>query len=126
MNELTKEQTRKYTIGKSRLIEGSEQSMYAHEVIAISIIMQTRLSKPKTIKFRSDLGLNQINLTLKKEQLEIISLIKRFSAEKVKLQHKALENEKIKTDMYFSEHEQLVEIDKKGHIGRNQNKENER
>ena len=105
MNELTKEQTRKYTIGKSRLIEGSEQFMYAHEVIAISIIMQTRLSKPKTIKFRSDLGLDQINLTLKKEQLVIIPLIKGFSAEKIKLQHKALENERIKTDMYFSEHE---------------------
>ena len=80
--------------------------MYAHEVIAISIIMQTRKqSKPKTIKFRSDLGLNQINLTLKKEQLVIIPLIKRFSSEKIKLQHKALENERIKSDMYISEHE---------------------
>ena len=37
-----------------------------HEIIAISIIMQTRLSRPETIKFRSDLGFNQINLILKK------------------------------------------------------------
>ena len=36
------------------------------EVIAIPIIMQTRLSNPKTIKFRSDLGFNQIKLVLKK------------------------------------------------------------
>ena len=28
--------------------------------------------------------------------------------------------------MYFSEHEFVVEIDEKGHIDRNQNKENER
>ena len=28
--------------------------------------------------------------------------------------------------MYFSEHELVAEIDKKGHIDRNQNKENER
>ena len=40
--------------------------MYVNEVIAIPIIMQTRLSKPETIKFRHDLGFNQINLILKK------------------------------------------------------------
>ena len=32
----------------------------------------------------------------------------------------------MRTDMYFSEHEFVVEIDEKGHIDRNQNKENER
>ena len=66
MNELTKQQIRKCKIDKSRLIKCSEQSMYAHEVIAVPIIMQTRLSKPETIKFRSDLGFSQINLILKK------------------------------------------------------------
>ena len=40
--------------------------MYVSEVIAIPIIMQIRLSKPEAIKFRSDLGFNQINLILKK------------------------------------------------------------
>ena len=43
-----------------------EKSMYVHEAIAIPIIMQTRLSKPETIKFRSDSGFNKINLTLKR------------------------------------------------------------
>ena len=40
--------------------------MNVSEYIVITIIMQTRLSKPKAIKFRSDLGFNQINLILKK------------------------------------------------------------
>ena len=82
--------------------------------------MQTRLSKTETIKFRSDLEFDQLNLILKKEQSIIIiimiiitPLLKAFSAEKVKLQHKALENERVKTDMYFSEHELVVKIDKR-------------
>ena len=84
--------------------------------------MQTRLSKTETIKFRSDLEFDQLNLILKKEQSIIIiiiimiiitPLLKAFSAEKVKLQHKALENEIVKTDMYFSEHELVVKIDKR-------------
>ena len=67
------------------MIRGSKQSMYISEVIEILIIMQTRLSKPKTIKFRFDLGFNQINLILKKEQLLVIPQLKTFSAEKIKL-----------------------------------------
>ena len=67
------------------MIRGSKQSMYVSEVIEILIIMQTRLSKPKTIKFRFDLGFNQINLILKKEQLLVIPQLKTFSAEKIKL-----------------------------------------
>ena len=43
MEELTKQQIRKYKIDKSRLIKGSEQSMYVHEIISFPIIMQTRL-----------------------------------------------------------------------------------
>ena len=40
--------------------------MYVHEDILIPIIMQSRLSDSKTIKFRSYLGFNEINLILKK------------------------------------------------------------
>ena len=126
MNEITKQQIRKYKIDRARLIRGSKQSIYVSEVIAIPIIMQTRLSKPETIKFRSDLGFNQINLILKKEQSVVILLLKTFSAEKIKLQHKILENERVRIYMYFSEQKLVVEIDEKGHIDRNQNKENER
>ena len=100
--------------------------MYAHEDIAITIIMQSRLSDPETIKFRADLGFNQINLILKKEQSVVIPLLKAFPAEKIKLQHKSLKNERLRTEIYFSEHKFAVEIDEKGHIYRNQNEENER
>ena len=61
MNELTKQQIRKYKVDRARLIRGSKPSMYVRKVIATPIIMQTRLSKPETIKFRSDLGFSQIN-----------------------------------------------------------------
>ena len=96
----------------ARLIRGSKQSMYVNEVIVIPTIMQTRLPN-KTIKFRSDLGFNQIKLLLKKEQSVVIPLLKAFSAEKIKLQHKILENERVRTDIYFSEHKFVVEIDRK-------------
>ena len=65
------------------------------------------------MKFRSDLGFHQINLEVKKEQPVVIPLLKAVSAEKKKLQHKILENEKVRTDMYFSEHKFAIEIDKK-------------
>ena len=82
MNKLTKQQIRKYKIDRARLIRGSKQSIYVSEVIAIPIIMQTRLSKPETIKFRSDLGFNEISLILKKEQSVVLLLLKTFSTEK--------------------------------------------
>ena len=75
--------------------------MYVHEDILISIIIQSRLSDPKTIKFRADLGINQINLILEKEQSVVIPLLKTFSAEKIKLQQKALKNERLRTDVFF-------------------------
>ena len=64
MIDLTKQQIRKYKIDRVRMIKGSKHSMYVHEDILIPIIMQSRLSDSKTIKFRSDLGFNQINLIL--------------------------------------------------------------
>ena len=90
------------------------------------MIIQSRLSGSKAIKFRADLGFNQINLILKKEQSLAIPLLKAFSAEKIKLRQKALKNERLRTDMYFSEHKFAVEIDEKGHTDRNQDKKNER
>ena len=40
-------------------------------------------------------------------------LLKVFSAEKIELQHKIFENERIRNDMYFFEHKFVIEIDKK-------------
>ena len=97
------------------MISGSKQSMYVSEVIAIPITMQTRFSKPEKIKFSSDLGFTQISLMLSKEQSVVIPLLKAFSAEKIELQHKILENERIRTDMYFSEHKLVAEIEKRSY-----------
>ena len=66
MKELTKLQIRNYKIDRARLLKGSKHSMYVHEDISIRIIMQSRLSNLKVIKFRADLGFNQINLILKR------------------------------------------------------------
>ena len=123
--DLTKQQTRKYKIDRAKLIKGSKHFMYIHEDIFIPIIMQSRLSDSKTIKFRADLGFNQISLILTKKQSVVISLSKAFSAGKIKLQYKSLKNKRLRTDMYFSEHKFAVEIEK-GHTDRNQDKENER
>ena len=100
--------------------------MYVHENIAITIITQSRLSDSKIIKFRTDLGFNQINLILKKEESVVIPLLTTFFAEKIKLQHKALKNERVRTDTYFSDHKFAIEIDEKGYTDRNQDEENER
>ena len=57
MNELTKQQIRRYKIDRARLFK-DKHSMYVHEDIAIGIIMQRRSSDFKTIIFRADLGFN--------------------------------------------------------------------
>ena len=100
--------------------------MYVYEDIAVGIIMQSRLSDIKTIKFRAYLGFNQINLILKKKKSVATPLLKAFSAEKIELHHKILKNGRIRTDMYFYESTFVAEIDEKGHIDRNQNEKNER
>ena len=48
--------------------------------------MQSRLSDSKTIKFRTDLGFNQINLILKKEQSVIESIKDVFDGEDMQTQ----------------------------------------
>ena len=55
--------------------------MFAHKDITITIVIQSRFSDPKIIKFRSDLGLNQINLILKKQQTVLKSIKDAFEGE---------------------------------------------
>ena len=50
--------------------------MYVSEVIAIPIIIQSTLSNPKAIKFRSNLGFSQINLILIKKTINSNTIIK--------------------------------------------------
>ena len=68
MSDPIKSQIKKYKKDRERLFKGNKHSMYVHEDISITIIMQSRLSNPKTIKFRADLGFSQINLILQKGQ----------------------------------------------------------
>ena len=67
-----------------------------------------------------------MNIVLKKEQQVLTLLLTIFSTEKVVLQHKALINRRVKTDMYFSELRLVIEFDENGHTIRNVDEENER
>ena len=114
-NDLTKQQIRKYKIDRARLIKGSKHSMYVHEDILIPIIMQSRLSDSKRIKFRTDLGSNQINLILKKEP-SVIESIKDAFEEDMQTQYIVLD---YRIDLYFNEYKLAIEIDELGHNDRN-------
>ena len=57
-------------------------------------------------------------MILKKEQSVVIPLLKALSREQIKLQPKAVKNERVRIDMYFFEHKFAVEIDEKGHTDR--------
>ena len=96
MNELTKPQIRKYKIDRGRLFKGSKHFMYIHEDIAVTIIMQSRFSDPKTIKFRADLGINQINLILKKGTISSNTAIKSILCRKNKAEAQGLRKRKSK------------------------------
>ena len=116
MSDITKQQIRKYKIDRARLIKGSKHSMYVHEDILIPIIMQSRLSDSKTIKFRTDLGFNQINLILKKEQSVIESIRDTFKGEDIRIQYTVLG---YRIDLYFYEHKLAIEIGELSHNDRN-------
>ena len=116
MNDLTKQQIRKYKIDRARLIKSSKHSMYVHEDILIPIIMQSRLSDSKTIKFRTDLRFNQTNLILKKEQSVIKSIIDVFKGEDIGIQYTVLG---YRIDLYFYEYKLAIEIDELGHNYKN-------
>ena len=102
------------------MIKGSKHSMYVHEDIAVTIIMQSRLSDLETIKFRSDLGFNQISLILKKEQTVLKSIKDAFEGEDMKTQYIVIG---YKIDLYFHKHKHAIEVDELGHADRNMKNE---
>ena len=85
--------------------------------------MQSRLSDSKTIKFRSDLGFNQINFILKKEQSVIESIKDTFIGEDIRIQCNVLG---YRIDLYFYEHKLAIQIDELGHNDRNTDYETKR
>ena len=104
------------------MIKGSKHSMYVHDIL-IPIIMQSRLSDSKTIKFRSDLGFNQINFIVKKEQSVIESIKDTFIGEDIRIQCNVLG---YRIDLYFYEHKLAIQIDELGHNDRNTDYETKR
>ena len=120
MGDLTKQQIKKYKIDRSRLIKGSKHSMYVHEDIAITIIIQSRLSDLEAITFRSDLRFNQINLILKKEQTVLKSIKDAFEGEEMQPQYTV---KGFKIDLYFHKRKLAIEVDELGHADRTINNE---
>ena len=123
MSDLTKQQIKKYKIDRTKLFKNSKHSMYVHEDISITIIMQSRLSDPETIKFRSDLGFNQINLILKKEQTVLKPIKDAFKGEDMQTLYTVIG---YRIDFYFHKYKLAVEVDELGHVDRNLNNEIER
>ena len=116
MNDLAKQQIRKYKMDRARLIKGTKHSRYVYKDILIPIIMQSRLSDSKAIKFRTDLGFIQINLILKKEQSVIKSMIDAFKGEDIRIQYTVLG---YRIDLYVYEQKLAIQIDELGHNDRN-------
>ena len=81
--------------------------MYVHKDIAIGIRMQNRLSDLKTIKFRADLGFNQINLILRKEQLVLESIKTANEREDMQTQYSVLS---YRIDLYFHRYKLVIEV----------------
>ena len=90
--------------------------MYVREDIEIRIIMWSRLPDSKTIKFRTDLGLNQISLILKKEQSVLESIRDAFKGEDMQTQYTVVG---YRIDLYFHEHKLAIAVDELGHNNRN-------
>ena len=82
--------------------------------------MQSRLSYPETVKFRSDLGFNQINLILKKEQTVLKSIKDTFEGEDMQTQYTVIG---YKIDLYFHKPKLAIEVDELGYVDRNLNNE---
>ena len=77
----------------------------------------------KKDEFRSKLGFKLHNITISQEESIIKKIMKTFPNEEMSLQHNALH---FFIDLYFPEHRLAIEVDEKGHNGRNETEEVER
>ena len=105
-----KKQIRECKRHESELID-DEKYMYTHDDTRMSIIMNCRVSTPETVEFRSRIGFKQDDMILTKKQ----SVKNYLQNKKLMLQHSVLDN---RTDVYFPKHKLALEIDEKGHTGR--------
>ena len=80
--------------------------MYVHKDIVITIIVQSQLSDLETFTIRSDLGFNQINLILKKEQTVLKSIKDAFEGEDMQTQYSVLG---YRIDLYFGKYKLSID-----------------
>ena len=78
---------------------------------------------PEAIEFRSKLGFTQYDITLKKESLVLKSIMETFEGENMETQYSVLT---YRVDLYFHDYKLAIEVDEKGHIGRNEDYEKQR
>ena len=121
-NNPTEQQTRKYKRHGSEWLK-DDKYMYAHEGIITPIIIGCKAATPKSIEFRSNLGLDQKKILLTKEQSVLISIMDPFEEENMQTQYSVLG---YRIEFHFHDYKPVIEVDKKGHKDRNINHEIER
>ena len=85
----------------------------------MTIMMSCRVSTPKAIEFRPELGFKQHDIILTKEQSVMSKITKLFSKEKILLQHSLFD---YKIDWYFPKHKLAIEVDEEGYTDRDEKK----
>ena len=92
----TEEQVRKYT-RKWKEYFNDDPYIYVRNDLMEKVIMHCRVASLKSIEFKNKLGLSHNNITLKKEQAVVISILKSIPGIKIMRQYSVL-NDKYKID----------------------------
>ena len=92
-----------------------DKYLYAHEDIITPTIMHCKVSKAKSIEFRSKLGFSQDNITLTKEQSVLKSVMNAFEGGNMRTQYSVL---CCKADLYFCDYKLAIEVDEESHKDR--------
>ena len=94
----------------------SSKIKYIHNDFMEKIIKNCNVATPKAIELKSQLGLNQNDATLTKEQSVIIPIMNTFERENMQTQFGILG---YRTNLHFHDHKLAVEVDEEGHKNRN-------
>ena len=124
-NNSTKDQIRKLKRSGKIWFSGDVYTYVSRDLMS-KIIKTCRGGKgrgEKKDEFRSKLGFKLHNITMSQEESIIKKIMKTFPNEEMSLQHNALH---FFIDLYFPEHRLAIEVDEKGHNGRNETEEVER
>ena len=86
-------------------------------------MMNCRVSTPKSVEFRSKLGIHRYDIALAKEKSVLKSVLDTFEGENMQTQYNVLG---YRTDLCFDKYKLAIEVDEKSHKDRNINHEIER